>query len=139
VSHEPSSESAPPRRLVDLAADECWSLAATRPVGRLAWTGPHGPTIVPINFSVNGTDVVVRTTAYSEVARECDDSAVAFEVDDIDPSARSGWSVLMRGRGHLEYGPPGDVEPDVWLSGPRSIRLRIEVGEITGRRVTDVG
>ena len=30
-------------------------------------------------------------------------------------------------------------EPDVWVSGPRSLRLRIEVSEITGRRITTSG
>ena len=133
----PQSQPTPPLHLTDLGADECWSLAATRPVGRLAWTGSHGLTVIPVNFTVTGAEVVVRTTAYSEVARECDDSPVAFEVDDIDTDTRSGWSVLLRGRGHLEYGPPhGEAEPDVWLSGPRSLRLRISVTEVTGRRLT---
>ena len=127
----------PPWRLASptLAPEECWTLAAARPVGRLAWTGPHGPTVIPVNFAVTGAEVLVRTTAYSEVSRECDDSPVAFEVDDVDASTRTGWSVLMRGRGHLESGPPGDAEPDVWPPGPRSMRLRIEVTEVTGRRI----
>jgi hypothetical protein len=123
--------------LVDLEADECWSLAASRPVGRLAWAGPHGPTVIPVNFTATGSEVIVRTTAYSEVARECDDALVAFEVDDVDPSAHSGWSVLFRGRARLEYGAPKDeTEHEVWLSGPRSLRLRIAVTEVTGRRIT---
>jgi nitroimidazol reductase NimA-like FMN-containing flavoprotein (pyridoxamine 5'-phosphate oxidase superfamily) len=123
-------------RVIDLDSDECWTLAATRPVGRLAWTGPHGPTVIPVNFTLTGTEVLLRTTAYSELARECDDSPIAFEVDDVDASTRSGWSVLMRGRGHLESGPSGDVEPDVWVPGPRHLRLRIDVTEVTGRRIT---
>lgn len=130
----------PVRRLIDLDADECWTLAASRPVGRLAWTGAHGPSIIPVNFSLNGTEVLVRTAGYTEVARECDDSPVAFEIDDIDPATRSGWSVLMRGHGHLEYGPPsGTDQTDVWVSGPRTLRLRIEVTEVTGRRLTAPG
>jgi len=136
VSSQQQRESVTTRRLVDLEVDECWTLAVTRPVGRLAWCGAQGPTVLPVNFAVNGTNVLVRTTAYSEVSRECDDSPVAFEIDDIDTENRAGWSVLMRGRGHLEYGPAGGQEPDVWLSGPRSLRLRIEVTEVTGRRVT---
>ena len=127
---------ASPPRVLDLEVEECWTLAATRPVGRLAWTGPHGPTVIPVNFTVSGTEVLVRTSAYSELTRECDDSPVAFEVDDVDASTRSGWSVLMRGRGHLECGPPGDAEPDVWVPGPRHLRLRIDVTEVTGRRIT---
>jgi nitroimidazol reductase NimA-like FMN-containing flavoprotein (pyridoxamine 5'-phosphate oxidase superfamily) len=105
-------------------------------VGRLAWTGQHGPTVIPVNFTVTGAEVLLRTTAYSELARECDDSPVAFEVDDVDASTRSGWSVLMRGRGHLEYGPSGDAEPDVWVPGPRHLRLRIDVKEVTESRIS---
>jgi nitroimidazol reductase NimA-like FMN-containing flavoprotein (pyridoxamine 5'-phosphate oxidase superfamily) len=123
-------------RVVDLDPAECWTLAAARPVGRLAWTGAHGPTVIPVNFAVTGAEVLVSTTAYSEVARECADSPVAFEIDELDEATRSGWSVLMRGRGRLESGPPDDPAPDVWPPGPRSLRLRIEVTEITGRRIT---
>ena len=43
--------------VVDLAPDECWTLAAARPVGRLAWTGSQGPTVIPVNFTANGSDV----------------------------------------------------------------------------------
>ena len=54
----------------------------------------------------------IRTAAYSEPARECDDSPVAFEVDDLDEAERSGWSVLMRGRAHLDFAAPaGDARP----------------------------
>ncbi len=133
---QPKTQAASPQRVIDLEPDECWTLATEQPVGRLAWTGPHGPTVIPVNFAVTGAEVLVHTTAYSEMARECDDSPVAFEVDDVDASTRSGWSVLMRGRGHLEYGRPGDAEPDVWAPGPRNLQLRIEVAEITGRRIT---
>jgi nitroimidazol reductase NimA-like FMN-containing flavoprotein (pyridoxamine 5'-phosphate oxidase superfamily) len=124
---------------VDIPPEECWTLAAAQPVGRLAWTGPHGPTVIPVNFALTGTEVLVRTTAYSEVARECDDSPVAFEVDDVHASTRSGWSVLMRGRARLEAGPPSADGPDVWAPGPRSLQLRIEVTEVTGRRITSSG
>ena len=128
-------------RVIDLAPDECWELAASRPVGRLAWTGPHGPTVIPVNFVVTGSDVLIRTTAYSEAARECDDGPVAFEVDELDEENRSGWSVLLRGHAHLEYGAHDGAdadaaEPEVWAPGPRSLRLRIEVTEVTGRRIT---
>jgi hypothetical protein len=122
--------------VIELNVEQCWTMVATRPVGRLAWTGPHGPTVIPVNFIVTGAEVHVRTTAYSELGRQCDDSPVAFEVDHVDVATRSGWSVLMRGRGHLEYGPSHDAEPDVWVPGPRNLRLRIDVTEVTGRRIT---
>jgi hypothetical protein len=132
MSTEPSTT----RWLADLSTDECWQLAASRPVGRLAWSGPHGPTVIPVNFAVDGQNVLVRTKAYSEAARECDDTMVAFEVDSFDQDSRAGWSVLLRGRAHFEYqSPTTDSDPDVWVTGPRSLRLRIEVSEVTGRRI----
>ena len=123
-------------QLYDLTADECWRLAASAPVGRLAWCGPQGPTVVPVNFLVAEGRVQVRTAAYSAQARECDDSPVAFEVDRFDAGERAGWSVVMRGRAHLQFGGPSDGEqPDVWPAGARGLLLTIEVDEISGRRV----
>jgi len=132
-----SSEPTTPGRLVDLDPDECWELATTRPVGRLAWTSSQGrPTVIPVNFTVDGHSVHIRTAAYSAAARETDDSPVAFEVDDFDEDARSGWSVLMRGHAHLEYhAAPSEADPQVWAGGARRLLVRIEVEEITGRRV----
>ena len=124
-------------RLVDLEADECWALATSQPVGRLAWTGPDGPTVVPVNFEVTGRRVHVRTAAYSALARECDDSLVAFEVDAFDTDTRSGWSVLMRGRAHLDYGgADGSDEPDVWPGGSHALHVSIDVEKVSGRRVS---
>lgn len=122
--------------LHDLTPDECWELAASRPVGRLAWTGQQGPTVIPVNFVIDGRLVHIRTTAYSTLARECDDSPVAFEVDDFDAGAHTGWSVLLRGRAHLGYGAAsGSAEPDVWPAGARGLRLTVAVEEVTGRRL----
>ena len=131
------SESPTQGRMVELSRDECWELAASRPVGRLAWTGPHGRlTVIPVNFTVADRSVHIRTAAYSAAARECDDSPVAFEIDTFDEAARSGWSVLMRGHAHVDFAsPPGDHGPDVWVDGARHLQLRVEVEEITGRRI----
>jgi len=125
-----------PSPLTDLTPDECWTLATAQPVGRLAWTGSGGTTVIPVNFVVTGRRVHVRTAAYSTMARECDDSLVAFEVDEFDADHRSGWSVLMRGRAHLSYGgADGSDEPDVWPTGARGLQVTVDVDEITGRRV----
>ena len=131
------SESPIHGRLFELSPDECWERAGSRPVGRLAWTGPHGrPTVIPVNFTVVDGSVHIRTAAYSQAARECDDSPVAFEIDTFDEAERSGWSVLMRGHAHLDFAsPPGDHDPEVWADGTRTLQLRIEVEEITGRQI----
>ena len=127
-------------RLDELSVEECWELIATSPVGRLAWQGHDGLSVVPVNFVAHRPVIEIRTTPYSSIARECDDSAVAFQVDHVDPVARRGWSVLLRGRAALEF--PGehhahtDAEtPQPWVEGVRAQVVRITATEITGRRL----
>jgi nitroimidazol reductase NimA-like FMN-containing flavoprotein (pyridoxamine 5'-phosphate oxidase superfamily) len=129
-----------PGHLHDLSADECWSLAATRPVGRIAWNGGDGVTVIPVNFTVDGHAVHIRTAAYSALARECDDSPVAFQVDEFDGDTRSGWSVLMRGRAHIDFDSPGQANAaDVWPGGSHGLQLNVDVAQVSGRRVQSQG
>jgi uncharacterized protein len=123
--------------LHELADEECWTLAASQPLGRLAWMTSNGPTVIPVNFVITDREVHVRTEAYSALARECDDSNVAFEVDHFDPDSRSGWSVLMRGRAHLRFDGSHDADDqlDVWPSGSHVLRVAIAAHEISGRRI----
>ncbi len=123
-------------QLLDLSADQCWALVASQPVGRLAWIGPQGVTLVPVNYLTIDRRVHVRTAAYSALARECDDSDVAFQVDELDAEHRSGWSVLMHGRAHLQFGGSGAGDrPDVWPAGSRGLEITIDVEQISGRRL----
>ena len=90
--------------------------------------------IVPLYYILDaGTTIVMRLSQGENILK-------AHSKHAYQTAKRSGWSVLLRGRGHLEYGPPqGEAEPEVWLSGPRSLRLRISVTEVTGRRLTTAG
>lgn len=124
-------------RLVELAADECWELLGGAPAGRLAWHGPEGLSVIPVNFVASDGRVLIRTAAYSSLARECDDNPVAFQVDAIDPGTRSGWSVLVRGVAHIDYGEaePDGPTPDVWPAGARPLQLSVDPTSVTGRRL----
>jgi len=128
----PTSE-ARPGRLVVLSDDECWELLGSRPVGRVAWSGSQGVTVVPVNFVVDGDAVVLRTSPYSLMARDCDGREVAFETDQIDEAGHQGWSVLVRGRCEREHRPTEGPHP--WATGSRVLGLRIAVRSLTGRRV----
>ena len=93
--------------------------------------------MVPVNFVVADQRVHVRTAAYSALARECDDSDIAFQVDHFDADNRSGWSVLLRGRAHVESGGSATgSEPDVWPRGARALRVIVDVEQVSGRRVS---
>lgn len=121
----------------ELDDDQCWELAATVPVGRVVWTGPTGPMVVPVNFVVHDRRIVLHTSPYSEMVRDIDDSEVVFEVDEVDPVTRSGWSVLLRGRAHVAFRDTHSDLPDVepWAEGSRRLTVVIEVEEVSGRRV----
>lgn len=125
--------------LTELRAEECWELAARMPVGRIAWASAGGPFVVPVNFVVHDGRIVIHTAAYSALVRESDDSVVAFEVDEVDPVTRSGWSVLFRGRAHVGF-RNGDrtqlPEVDSWADASRRLSVTIDVHEVTGRRVS---
>ncbi|GAA4098734.1 pyridoxamine 5'-phosphate oxidase family protein [Nocardioides kongjuensis] len=122
-----------PGRLVVLSDDECWDLLRSRPVGRVAWSGVQGVSVVPVNFAVDGDTVLLRTTPYSLMARDCVGREVAFEVDDVDEERHEGWSVLVRGRCEREERPSDGPRP--WATGSRLLGMRITVRSLTGRRI----
>src|SRR4051812_26455758 len=123
--------------LTELREDECWDLLRKQTVGRVGWQGSDGLTIVPVNYVVDKRAVVIRTAPYTELGREGSTQEVAFEVDELDPIAQSGWSVLVRGRRRLDPEAYGTTpRPDVWVGGSRWLVLRIEARTISGRRLT---
>lgn len=125
---------------------ECLRLISPGGVGRLAYTGRFGPTVLPVNYKLYEGTIVFRTTQDSPTDEDLRtgirgaEFKVAFEIDDINPAAREGWNVLIQGSAHhvesaaerasvLEAG----VEP--WAGGARELFLRIVPTRITGRRV----
>lgn len=125
--------------LVEIPADECWRLLASSTVGRMAWAGGDGQTVLPVNFVVADSEIWFRTSAHSALAREVDDLPVAFEVDDVDDFTRSGWSVLVRGIAHIVYDaarlPHPWPDPDTWPTGTHPLHVSLEPRQVTGRRL----
>lgn len=122
-----------PGRLVELTQDECWARVRSEQVGRIAWTGAEGISVIPANFAVDGQEIVLRTSPYAALGRECGDRDVAFEVDHLDADQHTGWSVLLRGRCRRE--DRASDQPTPWASGRRTLGLRIEVRSVSGREV----
>ena len=122
-----------PRRLVALSEDECWDHLRSRSVGRIAWSGDEGVSVVPVNFVVEDGAILLRTTPYSLMARDCTARDVAFEADAFDDATHTGWSVLVRGRCERQD-RAGDA-PLPWATGSRVLGLRIEARVVTGRRL----
>lgn len=119
---------------------KCLDLLPTKQVGRLGYVTEDGPRIVPLNYVTTTDAIVVRTLAYGEGARYSVDQRVAFEVDELDESRRSGWSVLVVGTARMvsveeleQILTRGGPEP--WAGGTRTLFLRIPLTTVTGRQV----
>ena len=85
---EPSTTRAGDVRLEPLNRYDCWQLvteaAGPDGIARVVWSGPDGPAIVPVNFTVADGFLWFQTTPGSRLARECSDQQVLVEVDQVD-------------------------------------------------------
>ncbi|HKA69899.1 MAG TPA: pyridoxamine 5'-phosphate oxidase family protein [Actinomycetes bacterium] len=118
--------------------DALW-LMSRMPVGRVVYTAGGLPAITPVNFALIDGTIIIRTVAGSRLATETKDSVVAFQVDEIDATSHSGWSVTAIGLA-TEVRDPGEiarltglVRP--WAEGRRNQVIRIRADIVTGRRL----
>ncbi|GAA3993438.1 pyridoxamine 5'-phosphate oxidase family protein [Thermobifida alba] len=123
-----------------LTREECLRLLAEAPIGRIVFTDQALPAVQPVNFTMLGTDIVVRTSPESKLAQATRDTVVAFEVDDYDVATRTGWSVMVVGIGHAVDDPEERAVLEAlplrsWAPGPRSHFIRIMTDIVTGRRI----
>jgi len=110
----------------ELGHEEAMALLATRSVGRVAVDRPEGPPhVVPVNYTLLRGSVVFRSvpgTKLDLLVKE----PVTFEVDDWDPEAQVGWSVVVEG---LAY-EASDREMEI-----EELNLRSAVEQQTSRWV----
>ncbi|WP_061297704.1 pyridoxamine 5'-phosphate oxidase family protein [Herbidospora cretacea] len=119
-----------------LTDEECLALIAPGGIGRIAFTGSRGPTILPVTYRL--ADGLIEFTTRTGGAMDDDlrthvddlEIVVAFEVDAIDPVHREGWSVLIQGPCHHA----GNARGDSWADG-RDHLITIRPHRITGRRL----
>jgi nitroimidazol reductase NimA-like FMN-containing flavoprotein (pyridoxamine 5'-phosphate oxidase superfamily) len=125
-------------RLVDLPALECWQLLESAEIARVAWDGPRGVAVVPVNYAVADGALWFRTTSYSHLVRECNGRWVEVEVEGPDPQVWSGWSTVVRGVAEIvdaAEAPEHLADVQVWPSGLRNLFVRVDPVEVTGRRL----
>ena len=122
--------------LEELSREECLSLLATYPVGRIAVSRPDaGPLVVPVNFILDGEVVVFRSDLGSKI-EAVRTGPVSFQLDQIDPFRHTGWSVLVEG---IAYeATPSEVEHlalEPWGPGEKAHWVRLLPKTISGRRI----
>ena len=145
--HEPGNESASPGPAPEpLDEAECLRLISPGGIGRLAYSGRFGLTVMPVNYRLYEGSIVFRTEQDSPTDEDLRtgmpgaEYEVAFEVDDVDSAAREGWSVLVQGAAHHvdsadEHASMLAAGVETWAGGNREHFLRIIPIRITGRRI----
>jgi hypothetical protein len=123
-----------------LSPTECLLLAATMPVGRIAFSEQALPAIQPVNFVLDDGCVIIRTAEGTQLAAAIRNAIVAFEVDHFDAEARAGWSVTLVGRAEsvrdpVECARLGGLPLRTWAAGARDRFIRIRPELINGRRL----
>lgn len=134
----------------ELTYEECLDRLGAHRVGRIAVSVGTHPLIFPVNYRVV-TDIdggtlrrLVWIALRTRPGNVIDTAArfVSFEIDEVDPAQRQGWSVLVTGLLHrvdeaaAEFGDRFNPEP--WLA-ERDEWLVIEPTRVTGRRIPDDG
>ncbi len=122
---------------------ECLRLLSSVPVGRVAFTDRALPAIQPVNFVLDGSDVILRTGVGSKLGLAIRRAVVAFEADDFDPEVRSGWSVTLIGEARAVTDPAeaerlSRLPLPAWAPGPRDRYIRIFGRYVSGRRINAV-
>ena len=123
-----------------LSRDQCLRLLAANCVGRVVVTDRALPAAFPVNYAVLDEDVVFLTTAGSKLEAAKDEEVMAFEIDEIEPALRAGWSVLGQGLAGVITDPDElrraralGLEP--WTASGQRQFVRITSELISGRRI----
>lgn len=120
---------------------ECLLLLAGQKVGRLGFVVDGQPMVLPVNYAVQGDIVVFRTGEGTKLDAALGTN-VAFEVDDVDTEAGSGWSVVVQGVAEeilasgdwLDESLRANAAP-TWIPTPTDHYVRITPTVISGRRL----
>jgi nitroimidazol reductase NimA-like FMN-containing flavoprotein (pyridoxamine 5'-phosphate oxidase superfamily) len=126
-------------KLETLSDEECTRLLRDGGVGRFVFNTDRGPEAVPVNYRLLDGDVVFRVAADTSLAAVADMELVSFEVDHVDEAMSSGWSVLVTGPVRRvspdEFRRLEDLGIEPWAGGQRSVYLRIDLRDVSGRRI----
>ena len=136
-----------PRVVESLDEDECLRLLGATRVGRLAYTGREGPTVVAVAYRLYEGSIVfhpLQGTFTEEDLRTGIAHAeyqVAFEIDQIDPLANWGWSVQVVGSAHYVDTEAerasivkAGADPFPWPAAEDAPLMRVRPRRIRGRR-----
>ena len=129
------------RGLAVLSPAECHDLLDGEPVGRVAFLSSGTPLVLPVNYALDDTSIVFRTTVGEKLAAADRREQMAFEIDGWDVETQTGWSVVVRGTAERVFDDEEIARLEglgvtSWAKpGLRARWIRLRPSEITGRAV----
>lgn len=127
------------QHLVDMGGEELLHLLGAMHFGRLAFDDGDGPVVLPVNFVLDGGDVLVRSAQGAKLDAARRGARAALEVDHVDPVRGGGWSILVRGTLEVDTDPSAFVRraamPPAVPAGAKPNVLRLRSDSVSGRRL----
>jgi uncharacterized protein len=129
-------------RVANLSRPSCVNLLKQGRWGRVAFQDWDGPQLLPVSYVYWNDYIVFRTSDHGVLAGLRRRSNAAFEIDGIDMSAGTAWSVVVRG---VSQEVTNTYElSQVWTNpelvplaaGHRPLVIAIEPRTITGRELS---
>ena len=124
--------------LTQLPRDECLTLMASVPVGRVIYTRRALPAVELVSFVIDSGEIVMRTDPSGKLAAAVRGAVVAFEADCLDLANQAGWSVTAIGPSREvtdpeEIGRLKTIGLSSWAPGARDHFIRISPEILNGR------
>jgi nitroimidazol reductase NimA-like FMN-containing flavoprotein (pyridoxamine 5'-phosphate oxidase superfamily) len=124
-----------------LSVEDCLALLGAHRFGRVGVVVAEKPMVFPVNYLLDGDTVVFRTGVGTKLSGAAL-GHVCFEIDGIDESERTGWSVIVQGVGHeiteaidQRSTDLRELEVQPWVPGEHAHWVAIQPESITGRRL----
>jgi nitroimidazol reductase NimA-like FMN-containing flavoprotein (pyridoxamine 5'-phosphate oxidase superfamily) len=120
---------------------DCFLLLKSVPVGRVGFIEGGEVVILPVNFLVDGQDVLFATGAGSKLSSVEVGHYVGFEADSYEAATRTGWSVVVKGFAEIiddddEAARCDGLGPTSWGGAADGrVWVRIRPTSVSGRRI----
>jgi nitroimidazol reductase NimA-like FMN-containing flavoprotein (pyridoxamine 5'-phosphate oxidase superfamily) len=122
---------------------QCRGLLTTTTIGRLAFTEGALPAILPASFTLEDGHVLLAVSSANSVVDAVRRAVVAFQVDEFNPVAMTGWSVTVVGPSRIILDPreaatltrlPGATR----LAHPARCYVTVELSLVRGWRMVSI-
>lgn len=145
IRHDPVAEDEAGSGIGGLEAmdyEACLNALGSESVGRVGYVDDGWPTVVPVNYTARGREIFIRSHDGGKLHAARRGDVVCLEVDAIDESTRSGWSVVGHGRLEVITDPATlrlawANDPSPWAASTEWHWLRLVPFSLSGRRIPD--